>query len=731
MDDLIVVGSTQYHSYGGAATNAYLLLKHLKKLGYNAIGIFWDNTEDSLKIDPDHIGDVYQLGRPKLNQDNIRPASSDVDIAFIEHIVGLHGTPKYCLGLNWYAPILCKHLFPLATVFYCVTGSTFLTALANNDQYITITDLNSHVIEDHIETMKHPGETYAMELSDYILPNSFLTQNHFVDIYPEHINKMSRYPVEINNVCAYNDQSAIWLTSRKEYDLVIVVSTYRRKIKNIDMYRSILNSPMLSNYSKLVVGQLGQKVFGNIHNVEYIEYANNDSVNNMLRKSKLLVMPSFFESFGIIALEAMQNNCMVLTTRNTGISYRLPEFMLCDNVTDLDSWTSRIEYLIENHMAISSRISARETWSNNINLESIVTSKADFTAMTIHPDKYLNNCHNIILYTHLDITGITKREICQVLYRFPHLQPIVNKATCGVDEVHIVVRGPIQAHKTLNQLSVNMSRCIHIWVFPVNDPTLSHIISSASTWIHGEDVSTVSDDMLSYNHDIKHIITKTDTQFEGSINMTIDRSHGTRDKYYFITDNPVSNRYYNDLYNGNGFIHIPTPPLEYFIQKVTTQYDIGIYVSTHSLQTLPIYKDKTLMCIAANASVMSWINSKKIELQERMGFKAITVVISPVDGTTKHIELSKMLNGVNMFLHHDVVEKHIMLYSLLCGCQQMICNTIQMDASLTSYVIMINKYPVIRTSKSTQIPRCSNISRESAGDHVVKMLAHVSQIEHI
>ena len=43
---VIIVSSTQYPGYGGAATNAYAIIKYLRKVGYNVAGIFFHNKLD-------------------------------------------------------------------------------------------------------------------------------------------------------------------------------------------------------------------------------------------------------------------------------------------------------------------------------------------------------------------------------------------------------------------------------------------------------------------------------------------------------------------------------------------------------------------------------------------------------------------------------------------------------------------------------------------------------------
>jgi hypothetical protein len=47
-------------------------------------------------------------------------------------------------------------------------------------------------------------------------------------------------------------------------------------------------------------------------------------------------------------MEAYQNGCLFLTTKNLGIAHMLPEFMVCDGY-NLDEWITKINYILDNY----------------------------------------------------------------------------------------------------------------------------------------------------------------------------------------------------------------------------------------------------------------------------------------------------------------------------------------------------------------------------------------------
>jgi hypothetical protein len=54
----IIVSSTQYPYYGGAATNAYALIKFFRSYGHRVAGIYF--IDKNVNIDPENIGGVFR-----------------------------------------------------------------------------------------------------------------------------------------------------------------------------------------------------------------------------------------------------------------------------------------------------------------------------------------------------------------------------------------------------------------------------------------------------------------------------------------------------------------------------------------------------------------------------------------------------------------------------------------------------------------------------------------------
>ena len=72
----------------------------------------------------------------------------------------------------------------------------------------------------------------------------------------------------------------------------------------------------------------------------------NKLVNNYLSKSKILLIPSYFESASIIILEALKCGCKVITSSNVGLHYLLPKKYLCNDVYDINDWINNINNIL-------------------------------------------------------------------------------------------------------------------------------------------------------------------------------------------------------------------------------------------------------------------------------------------------------------------------------------------------------------------------------------------------
>lgn len=387
----LLVASTQWPYYGGSATNAYQLIKYLRKLGYNVAGLYFNDQV---------IGDVDQIGGVFVG--------SGCKQALIEY---LGGWPDIILGKNYLAPLIAKKLFPFAKLVYLLSGSAHLATLADKGMpaknYLNCpikNKLNRNTLKKEIETL---------DQSIYIIPNSLFVEKIFRFIYrnwnkkiqpwvnltaisyelsilPETKKRKETRQQRENNIKIQQkkekntqptpDQSDTHPTPEqqdtqltpdqpenendgiedeyKEYDIAFVATNFKRKLKNAEFVKRLFKHPSLKDKSKVVIG-INSTLFNN-ENIENLRILKNKRpdrplshymILNMISKSKVLIIPSLWDSNPNVVYEALANETHVLLSDCVGIHELFDEKFVA-TVNNMDEWIAKLTYLIENHNKI-------------------------------------------------------------------------------------------------------------------------------------------------------------------------------------------------------------------------------------------------------------------------------------------------------------------------------------------------------------------------------------------
>ena len=324
----IVISSTQYPGYGGAATNAYQLIKYFRQNGVNVAGVFF-NDELNVNYDPENIGGVYLYDFTKYNADTIR---RDVKSY-------LKTEPMICLAKNYRAPILCKEIFKCYTV-YLVSG------INHFNHYIgkSATDI---LRTDFVINFKVLEEIKCNNLCDKIVLNSKLCYDIFNKIYPTFKNKI--YPSIIDTSSCVNIHSE-FNYNLKTYDIIIACSRLTRVDKNNLFLINILKNPIFNKYRKIIVGNNFDK-FINIPNAQCVGLCDQIKCIEYLSKSKVLLFSSLFDANSNTVREAIYYKCLPIITKNIGFYEAFPDFLIC-NSFEIDEWTTKLEFVLENYFSL-------------------------------------------------------------------------------------------------------------------------------------------------------------------------------------------------------------------------------------------------------------------------------------------------------------------------------------------------------------------------------------------
>ena len=341
----ILLLSTQYPSFGGAATMTYEIHKKLLLLGYDTSCIFFDNTKN-INYNPDNLPNVYL---EKLSK-NIEK----IDLQeYYKKIYDYTETPNIIIGFNYVAPLIGKKLFPNINVFYYITGSPLITS--NN---ITCEE---YLNTNHIKYKYNEIENICIKEVDYIIPNSFISKVILEKQYKEYIPKMiSPMMLELINL----QQSK---KTNKIYDIVVISSKFDRTVKGIDLINKIYNSQDLNKYVKICIGR---------NSVENIENANKHfglvsekQVLDILSQTKILLICSKYESFSLSMINGLNNNTICLSNKNVGGNFLLDDYYILKDY-DEKNWCNKINNILTNydyHKSIFKHVDIKFNFEEKIN----------------------------------------------------------------------------------------------------------------------------------------------------------------------------------------------------------------------------------------------------------------------------------------------------------------------------------------------------------------------------
>jgi len=330
----ILVASTQYPSYGGAATNAYYLIERLQSAGYWASGLF---INDQLDVDynPKALPRVYLMGSAmsslaKINQD-------------------LGGEPEYALCKNIVAPLKVHEMYPKTKIIYLVSGSIHANKLAEHELSAQrLLALPRSEVLAKVKKLLGQNEAImteirCFEISDRVVFNSPLTALLYRIVYPEWIS--DRWSIYNTTSFAGSPLDRVSKIDRP-YDLAFICSRLSRRIKNFAFFRRLMADPRLATKRILIIGEPDGQLIPTRLEVTALPLQKHEAVLQYLKEVRLLCLPSFFDSSPNILKEAIDCGCHCLLSKNVGNYDQFPKLWVCEDVYDLEEWVHKTLHLL-------------------------------------------------------------------------------------------------------------------------------------------------------------------------------------------------------------------------------------------------------------------------------------------------------------------------------------------------------------------------------------------------
>jgi hypothetical protein len=89
--------------------------------------------------------------------------------------------------------------------------------------------------------------------------------------------------------------------------------------------------------------------FNNLLKTNLLGLISQVSIFKILSQTKLIIIPSYFDSSPSVVSEAIINGANVLVSKNVGWNEYLPKECVVENYFDKDEWIYKANWLLNNH----------------------------------------------------------------------------------------------------------------------------------------------------------------------------------------------------------------------------------------------------------------------------------------------------------------------------------------------------------------------------------------------
>jgi len=352
----ILVASTQYPSYGGAATNAYNIIRYLqsKNEGNNNIyGLFINEITDNNVINPDNLKNICGLSYKNCNDDKI--------FYYLYKEYGVSPDIAFCK--NCMAPKIIKKIFPNTVIIFLVSGIMGFSEI----------ECGANEIKNY-SLMQKKQEKDAIISSNIVLCNSQLTLDYYRKIYKEVIEKTNNLLMKPFDTTKYNTIHFKHVNNQNEkiIDIIVVASNFNRNVKNINFIKELFSfSKKIREYKIIVIGNNSKEMFSGFEGVEILPLQKQEEVDSYLGKSKVILIPSLFDSNSNTFREAVTMNVIPIISVNVAHPKDYPGYFVVTNYK-YEEWEKKIIYTLDNFKKLIKNYDLKKCFENNDQIETFL-----------------------------------------------------------------------------------------------------------------------------------------------------------------------------------------------------------------------------------------------------------------------------------------------------------------------------------------------------------------------
>jgi len=315
-DKRIIFASGDYPFFGGAATNVYALVKYFKFHNYNVIGLILNPIDLTKELyDPENIGCMYHIqnfnNKSKIKEDIIKMLNGIPDNIYIK---------KTVIGLN------LKIIFPESKIYYILSSvidSDKLENIKENEVF-----KNTELIPDVIK---------KLTLSEKIIVNSHLSKNILLNY-----NNKANVDIAYTSFLINSNKNYKFLDLKSKnnnnwnnrvYDIGFIASCCNREVKNIKLFKQIVNNEMFNSDVKLIIGKNSNN-YSDIKNSICFDLLKHDEILEKLKNTKLIIISSIYESLSNLMIESINCGCNILISDTIGGREFINDDCVANNIDD-------------------------------------------------------------------------------------------------------------------------------------------------------------------------------------------------------------------------------------------------------------------------------------------------------------------------------------------------------------------------------------------------------------
>jgi len=353
----VLISSTQYPSYGGAATNAYNIIRYLqskkKELNKKICGLFINNVTDNNVINPDNLENICGVSYANYN-----------DLKIYYYLYKEYGaSPDIAFCKNCMAPKIIKKIFPNAVIIFLVSGIMGFSEI----------ECGANQIKDY-SLIQKKQEKEAILASEIVLCNSQLTLDYYQKIYKGVIEKRNNLAMKPLDTTKYNTIhfKNVDHKAPKTIDIIIVASNVNRKVKNLSFIQELLAySEKLRKYKITVIGNNSVRMFSGFEGIEILPLQKQEEVDSYLEKSKVILIPSLFDSNSNTFREAVMLGVIPIISVNVAHPPDYPGYFVLTNYK-YEEWEKKIIYTLDNFNKLNKNYNLKKCFENNDQIETFL-----------------------------------------------------------------------------------------------------------------------------------------------------------------------------------------------------------------------------------------------------------------------------------------------------------------------------------------------------------------------